>query len=146
MSVKFTDNSVKILKAMEKAKHNALTAIGMAVETNAKLDAGMPVDTGYARNSITYAVAGGKAGTSSYQADRAKGDQPIKKGKYSGTMEGEEDEFVAIGSNVPYFQVIELGGQNRKAHHILKKAATEHSAEYKRLAEDAVYSAINNSQ
>ena len=137
MSVKFTDNSNKILKAMEKAKHNALTAIGMAAETNAKQDADMPVDTGYARNSITYAVAGGEAGTKSYQADRAKGNQPKKRGSYSGTMEGEKDEFVAIGSNVPYFQVIELGGQNRKAHHILKKAATEHTGQYKQLVKDA---------
>ena len=137
MSVRFTDNSDKILKAMEKAKHNALTAIGMAVETNAKLDADMPVDTGYARNSITYAVAGGKAGTSRYQADRAKGNKPIKKGSYSGTMEGEKDEFVAIGSNVQYFPVIELGGQGRKAHHILKKAATEHTDQYKQLVKDA---------
>ena len=137
MSVKFTDNSDKILKAMAKAKHNALTAIGMAAETNAKQDADMPVDTGYARNSITYAVAGGEAGTKSYQADRAKGNQPKKRGSYSGTMEGEKDEFVAIGSNVPYFQVIELGGQNRKAHHILKKAATEHTGQYKQLVKDA---------
>ena len=137
MSVKFTDNSDKILKAMEKAKHNALTAIGMAAETNAKRDADMPVDTGYARNSITYAVAGGEAGTKSYQADRAKGNQPKKRGNYSGTMEGEKDEFVAIGSNVSYFPDIELGGQNRKAHHILKKAATEHTDQYKQLVKDA---------
>ena len=137
MSVKFTDNSDKILKAMGKTKHNALTAIGMAAETNAKRDADMPVDTGYARNSITYAVAGGEAGTKSYQADRAKGNQPKKRGSYSGTMEGEKDEFVAIGSNVPYFQVIELGGQNRKAHHILKKAATEHTDQYKQLVKHA---------
>ena len=137
MSVRFTDNSGKILKAMEKAKHNALTAIGMAAETNAKRDADMPVDTGYARNSITYAVAGGEAGTKSYQADRAKGNQPKKRGSYSGTMEGEKDEFVAIGSNVSYFPDIELGGQNRKAHHILKKAATEHTDQYKQLVKDA---------
>ena len=137
MNVKFTDNSDKILKAMEKAKHNALTAIGMAAETNAKRDADMPVDTGYARNSITYAVAGGEAGTKSYQADRAKGNQPKKRGSYSGTMEGEKDEFVAIGSNVSYFPDIELGGQNRKAHHILKKAATEHTDQYKQLVKDA---------
>ena len=137
MSVKFIDNSEKILKAMEKAKHNALTAIGMAAETNAKRDPDMPVDTGYARNSITYAVAGGEAGTKSYQADRAKGNQPKKRGSYSGTMEGEKDEFVAIGSNVSYFQDIELGGQNRKAHHILKKAATEHTGQYKQLVKDA---------
>ena len=71
------------------------------------------------------------------KADRAKGNQPKKRGSYSGTMDGEKDEFVAIGSNVPYFQAIELGGQNRKAHHILKKSATEHTGQYKQLVKDA---------
>lgn len=139
MSVRFTDNSERVLKAMEKAKHNALTAIGMTAETNAKkhITDAKAVDTGYARNSITYAVAGGQAGTGSYRADRAKGNQPLKTGNYSGSMEGKKDEFVAIGSNVPYFPVIELGGQSRTAHHILRKAATEHSEQYKQLAKDA---------
>ena len=137
MSVRFTDNSDKILKAMAKAKHNALTAIGMAAETNAKRDADMPVDTGYARNSITYAVAGGEAGTKSYQADRAKGNQPKKRTNNNNTIKEENDDFIAIDSNVPYFPDIELGGQNRKAHHILKKSATEHTDQYKQLVKDA---------
>ena len=55
-----------------------------------------------------------------------------------------DGEAVYIGSNVEYAPYVELGTSRAKAHHMLQKAATEHSAEYKRLAEDAVKSAINN--
>ena len=55
-----------------------------------------------------------------------------------------DDEAAYIGSNVEYAPYVELGTSRAKAHHMLQKAATEHSAEYKRLAEDAVKSAINN--
>ena len=109
MKVEFKDNSREILKAMEKAKHNALEAIGLTAETYAKQET--PVDTGRLRNSISHAVDG---------------------------------EAAYIGSNVEYAPYVELGTSRAKAHHMLQKAATEHSAEYKRLAEDAVYSAINN--
>ena len=111
MKVDYKDNSQQILSAMEKGKHNALTAIGASAETYAKK--ATPVDTGRLRNSISHAVDG---------------------------------EAAYIGSNVEYAPYVELGTSRAKAHHMLQKAATEHSAEYKRLAEDAVYSAINNSQ
>ena len=55
-------------------------------------------------------------------------------------------EAAYIGTNVEYAPYVELGTSRAKAHHMLQKAATEHSAEYKRLAEDAVQTAINNSQ
>ena len=111
MKVDYKDNSQQILSALEKGKHNALTAIGSTAETYAKQET--PVDTGRLRNSISHAVDG---------------------------------EAAYIGSNVEYAPYVELGTSRAKAHHMLQKAATEHSAEYKRLAEDAVYSAINNSQ
>ena len=111
MKVDYKDNSQQILSAMEKGKHNALTAIGASAETYAKK--ATPVDTGRLRNSISHAVDG---------------------------------EAAYIGSNIEYAPYVELGTSRAKAHHMLQKAATEHSAEYKRLAEDAVYSAINNSQ
>ena len=57
-----------------------------------------------------------------------------------------DGEAAYIGSNVEYAPSVELGTSRAKAHHMLQKAATEHSAEYKRLSEDAVYNAINNSQ
>ena len=109
MKVDYKDNSKEVLAALEKGKHNALTAIGSSAETYAKQET--PVDTGRLRNSISHAVDG---------------------------------EAAYIGSNVEYAPYVELGTSRAKAHHMLQKAATEHSAEYKRLAEDAVKSAINN--
>ena len=77
----------------------------------------------------------------------AKKATPVDTGRLRNSISHDVDgEAVYIGSNVEYAPYVELGTSRAKAHHMLQKAATEHSAEYKRLAEDAVYSAINNSQ
>ena len=77
----------------------------------------------------------------------AKKATPVDTGRLRNSISHTVDgEAVYIGSNVEYAPYVELGTSRAKAHHMLQKAATEHSAEYKRLAEDAVYSAINNSQ
>jgi hypothetical protein len=36
----------------------------------------------------------------------------------------------------PYGKYVELGSPTVKAHHMLQRAATEHTAEYKKLMED----------
>ena len=77
----------------------------------------------------------------------AKKATPVDTGRLRNSISHSVDgEAVYIGSNVEYAPYVELGTSRAKAHHMLQKAATEHSAEYKRLAEDAVQSAINNSQ
>lgn len=77
----------------------------------------------------------------------AKKATPVYTGRLRNSISHAVDgEEVYIGSNVEYAPYVELGTSRAKAHHMLQKAATEHSAEYKRLAEDAVYSTINNSQ
>ena len=77
----------------------------------------------------------------------AKKETPVDTGRLRNSISHTVDgEAVYIGSNVEYAPYVELGTSRAKAHHMLQKAATEHSAEYKRLAEDAVYNAINNSQ
>ena len=77
----------------------------------------------------------------------AKKATPVDTGRLRNSISHTVDgEAAYIGSNVEYAPYVELGTSRTKAHHMLQKAATEHSAEYKRLAEDAVYSAINNSQ
>lgn len=77
----------------------------------------------------------------------AKKATPVDTGRLRNSISHAVDgEAVYIGSNVEYAPYVELGTSRAKAHHMLQKAATEHSAEYKRLSEDAVYSAINNSQ
>lgn len=42
-----------------------------------------------------------------------------------------------IGTNVEYAPYIEYGARGRKAHHMLKRAATEHGEEYKSIAKAA---------
>ena len=77
----------------------------------------------------------------------AKKATPVDTGRLRNSISHTVDgEAAYIGTNVEYAPYVELGTSRAKAHHMLQKAATEHSAEYKRLAEDAVQSAINNSQ
>ena len=75
----------------------------------------------------------------------AKKATPVDTGRLRNSISHAVDgEWVYIGSNVEYAPYVELGTSRAKARHMLQKAATEHSAEYKRLAEDAFYNAINN--
>ena len=52
-----------------------------------------------------------------------------------------DDEAAYIGTNVEYAPYVELGAQGRKGVHMLQRAATEHTDEYKRLMEDAMKNA-----
>ena len=75
----------------------------------------------------------------------AKKATPVDTGRLRNSISHSVDgEAAYIGTNVEYAPYVELGTSRAKAHHMLQKAATEHSTEYKRLAEDAVKSAINN--
>ena len=135
----FKDNSKEYKDLLNQAIRRGLRTIGMRAETHAKENC--PVDTGYASNSITFALSGESAAISSYEADRGKNGEPPKTGKYSGTMGNTEDKYVVIGSNVEYFPFIENGARGRKALHILRKAATEHKDEYKQLLTDSIKNA-----
>lgn len=136
MSYTMKDNTKEVLEALEKAKIRGLTAIGMEAEGFAKEDPNMPVDTGLARNSITFALAGEEAHIKEYKADKGE-----EKGSYSGTAEGEKGEAVYLGSNVEYFVFIENGGRTINARHILRNAASGHADRYKELMEDSMKNA-----
>lgn len=135
-SYKVIDNSKQALSALQKAKINGLRAIGFEAEGTAKEDPNMPVDTGRARNSITFALAGEEAHIKSYTGDHGE-----EGGTYSGTADGEKGSAVYIGSNVVYFPVIELGGRNMKARHVLQNAASSRKKEYKKMMENSMKNA-----
>ena len=139
MSDEFKDNSKEYEELLIQAIRRGLRAIGMTAETYAKSNC--PVDTGYARNSITYALSGESAAISSYKANTGKNGEPPKTGEYRGTLGEIEDNYVAIGSNVEYFSFIEEGARGREAHHTLRKAATDHKDEYKQLLTDSIKNA-----
>ena len=50
-------------------------------------------------------------------------------------------EAAYIGTNVEYAPYVELGSPTVKAHHMLQRAATEHTAEYKKIMEDSMKNA-----
>ena len=141
MKVDYKDNSKEVLAAMEKGKRNALTAIGATAETHTKknIKADGLVDTGRLRNSITYAT-GDYLGIGTYT------DKKKKKYTDAKARNTPKDDEVAIGTNVEYAAYTELGTEKITAHHYLKRAVTEHQDEYKKLAVEAIKSAINNSQ
>ena len=134
IKIDITDNSKMVKDALEKAIHRGLVAIGLTAERHAKED--MPVVTGRARNSITYAIAGEEAHIQSYSGDHGE-----EGGTYSGVADGKKDSAVYLGSNVKYFPQIELGGANRRARHVLRNAASQHTAEYKELFEESLKNA-----
>lgn len=146
VTVTFEANSKEILKALENATERGLKAIGETAVSNAvevltkevysqeNLDYKL---TGLLRNSITYALSGEPAAISSYRSDDGE-----ESGNYSGTASGDKGEFVIIGTNVKYARGIETGSHRKKgAVHFLKKAATEHSNEYKKIMEESLKNA-----
>ena len=149
MSYTYKDNTDEVLSKMEKAIERGLEAIGMTAEGHAKKvlsDAVYRIGrdkakkyklTGRLRNSITYAVSGKKANITAY-----KGDHGEDGGIYEGTAPDDKEKAVYIGTNVEYAPGIELGTHRKAgAVHFLKRAATEHGAEYKKLLEESMKNA-----
>ena len=135
MSYTTKDNTKEVLSALEKAIEQGLEAIGLTAERHAKKNE-TAVDTGLLRNSITYAVSGKSANTQAYKSDDGS-----KSGKYEGQAPEEKDKAVYIGTNVEYAPYIELGARENQGLHFLQRAATEHTAEYKKLMEDSMKNA-----
>lgn len=109
--MKMESNSKEVKEQMQRAIDRFLEEAGRHIEGEAKLALEADprrIDTGLLRNSITYALYGGKANISSYVSDATHdktGDpvEPIEEGSYSGLAPGEsEGRAVYIGTNVEY--------------------------------------------
>lgn len=71
----------------------------------------------------------------------AKQECPVDTGRLRNSITNAvraDEKAVYIGSNVEYAAFVELGTSRMKARPYLRPAATEHTAEYKRLAEQAL--------
>lgn len=67
---------------------------------------------------------------------------PVDTGRLRNSISHATDgEAAYIGTNVEYGPYVELGSPTIKAHHMLQKAAAEHTDEYKRLMEDSMKNA-----
>lgn len=72
----------------------------------------------------------------------AKEETPVDTGRLRNSISHTADEDAAyIGTNVEYAPYVELGARGRAPIHFLKKAATEHTAEYKELMEASMKNA-----
>ena len=72
----------------------------------------------------------------------AKDITPVDTGRLRNSISHAATEDAAyIGTNVEYAPYVELGTSRNKAHHMLKRAASEHSEEYKKLMQDALENA-----
>ena len=113
-SIVFTDNLDEVLRALDGALETGLVKIGAAAQGYAK-DL-TPVRTGTLRDSIGVEV------------------KKDEKAAYIGTM---VDRF----PKKPYGKYVELGARGRPGVHMLKRAATEHGSEYKKIMEDSMKNA-----
>jgi hypothetical protein len=113
-SIVFTDNLDEVLSAIDSAITAGLVEIGAKAQGYAKDNT--PVRTGTLRDSIGVQV------------------KPSEKEVYIGTM---IDKF----PDEPYGKHVELGARGTKGVHMLQRAATEHTSEYKRLLEDSMKNA-----
>ena len=72
----------------------------------------------------------------------AKKDTPVDTGRLRNSISHATDyEAAYIGTNVEYAPYVELGARGRPGVHMLKRAATEHTDEYKRIMENALKNA-----
>lgn len=72
----------------------------------------------------------------------AKEITPVDTGRLRNSISHAVTEDAAyIGTNVEYAPYVELGARGRDPVHMLKKAASEHSEEYKKLMQDSLENA-----
>ena len=115
MAIKVVDNTDKVLQAFKTAIGAGLNVIGM--EAAEYTQDNTPVRTGNLANSIDWEVK-------------------------------EDEKAVYVGfskekttTDVKYAIFVEEGSVNNVAHHMLRRAATEHTAEYRQIMADAMKNA-----
>ena len=72
----------------------------------------------------------------------AKKITPVDTGRLRNSMaHAVDDDAAYIGTNTSYAIFVELGARGRKGVHMLQRAASEHTDEYKKLMEDSMKNA-----
>lgn len=124
----------------------ALDAAGMQAASLAKMElqkSPQRVDTGLLWNSITHAVCGQPAATSSYSADRPSrysGKVP-ESGHYSGTApaaESPDKPFVLVGSNTEYVLYVHEGTARMAPNRFITNAMRNNSAELQKIIQNVL--------
>ena len=127
IDINITDNSGEILRELENKKAAALEAVGISAEGHAKLLT--PVDTGRLRDSMTHSVKGDDVyiGTNVEYAMWLE----LGTGIYASDGKGRQSPWGYYDRNGKYHVT-----RGTRPRHMLKKAASEHTEEYKRIIEN----------
>lgn len=129
--VKVTSHVDEIKEKMDTALERALEACGIRAE---ELAAGKcPVDTGFLRNSITFALDG-----EPMKKDRYQDDDGGQHGEYRGRMPKEPQKnarCVYVGTNIEYAPFVELGSSRQTPKPFLKPAVQDHKRDYVEIIE-----------
>lgn len=112
MSIRVVDNTDEVLQAFRAAVGAGLNVIGM--EAAGYTQDNTPVRTGNLANSVDWKV------------------KEDEKAVYVGFSKEK------TATDVKYAIFVEEGSRNNKAHHMLRRAATEHGSEYRQILEDAM--------
>lgn len=128
-SVTITNNTGLVREVLARATEQALEAIGFAAEGHAKDNT--PVDTGLLRNKMTHVVQGDSVyiGTNVEYAPYVE----LGTGIYASNGNGRKDPWVYFDEKTKKFRLT----RGSKPHHMIRRAATEHTDEYKRLVKAA---------
>lgn len=129
-------NSADFNRRFQKAVDKALRLVGGQAERYAKetiSDMGA-VDTGFLRNSITFALDGEEPNVSEYQDDAGN-----KTGQYGGQApeEDENKRSVYIGTNVYYAPYVEYGTRKMGARPFMSTAIQGHKTDFEELFKQA---------
>lgn len=127
IDIQITDNSGEVLKALEEKTKAALEGVGIQAEGYAKRLT--PVDTGRLRNSITHTVRGDDVYIGTNVQPYAVYVE-LGTGIYASDGKGRQSPWGYYDRNGKYHVT-----RGMKPHHMLKKAASEHTEEYKRIIE-----------
>lgn len=139
----FKDNTDLFLSLLKVREEAIAESIGQKMEEYSKNNLNTfvhngktgYVDTGRAKNSITYTYDGNEELDYEYFDDKGnKFKDKIPACKSVGT----DKIVIYVGSNVEYFPYLERGTQKLKPSHALQRAITEHKDEYKKMAIDGL--------
>lgn len=132
----FHSNKSEHDRKFDKAVEKALRLVGGQAERLAKeiISEMGAVDTGFLRNSITFALDGEQANVSEYQDDAEN-----QQGEYHGEADENSDgtRSVMIGSNVYYAPYIEYGTRKMQARPFLATAVQSGKEQFEQLFRDA---------
>ena len=146
LEVNFENNSQLVLHMIESRLKAGAEAAGATMERHAKDNLKNfkhngkigYIDTGRAKNSITYTFTGAGDKSHTYSTDTTGESTTENVKNVDGDIMNDGKLVIYVGSNVYYFPYLEQGTSKLKPSHALQEAIANHEQEYKNIFQDAL--------